>query len=346
MLSRLLRRTWILVVNGLDVLQSDPVPSFFLVTLQAGQCSLSDFKELWKSRGFSFIHEGCPKNVNPRRYQQILYSISLGKVMSWNQKTHARLRGRCFFGLSASGTLLDGTLFSHNNVVFGVEHFTRLTIVDQTYLAPAVSRRGRNIKLSQSQVFLLAAFHAGFLQQYRLCRRKADAEQQQRQRQNDGQDFQGSRQQGGRGSTPGKGAAQRQVAFSADAGGLQRQEDAETVQSATVPQSTASAAAAAIYCIYCLYYTQHCSPLTLIYFSPGTQPPQGPPTRLCLSEGIDDVTRGALGEASLDVYMQDWMLARHVALVSPNQGLHYTSACCLLVRWTCRGSGRSGAVCC
>lgn len=44
--------------------------------------SLYQLKELWKSRGFSFIHEACPKDTTQAFFMQSLYSSALGHVKS------------------------------------------------------------------------------------------------------------------------------------------------------------------------------------------------------------------------------------------------------------------------
>lgn len=42
--------------------------------------SFNQLKELWKSRGFSFIHEACPKDTTQAFFMQSLYSSALGHV--------------------------------------------------------------------------------------------------------------------------------------------------------------------------------------------------------------------------------------------------------------------------
>ncbi|XP_024398800.1 uncharacterized protein [Physcomitrium patens] len=47
---------------------------------QAEEMSLRQLKELWKIRGFSFIHEACPKDTTQAFFMQSLYSSALGHV--------------------------------------------------------------------------------------------------------------------------------------------------------------------------------------------------------------------------------------------------------------------------
>lgn len=42
--------------------------------------SLPELKDLWKSRGFSFIHEACPKDTTQAFFMQSLYSSALGHI--------------------------------------------------------------------------------------------------------------------------------------------------------------------------------------------------------------------------------------------------------------------------
>lgn len=50
---------------------------------------LSQIKELWRSRSFSFIHEARPNHVDPAFFMQALYSCALGHIeedVSWSEK--------------------------------------------------------------------------------------------------------------------------------------------------------------------------------------------------------------------------------------------------------------------
>ena len=54
---------------------------------------LWQFKELWKSRGFSFIHEACPKDTTQAFFMQSLYSSALGHVKSVDKALSWKLGG-------------------------------------------------------------------------------------------------------------------------------------------------------------------------------------------------------------------------------------------------------------
>lgn len=55
--------------------------------------SLWQLRELWKARGFSFIHEACPKDTTQAFFMQSLYSSALGHVKSVERPLSWRLGG-------------------------------------------------------------------------------------------------------------------------------------------------------------------------------------------------------------------------------------------------------------
>ncbi|CAI5480968.1 unnamed protein product [Closterium sp. Yama58-4] len=42
--------------------------------------SLAAFKSVWRARRFSFVHDACPKDIDPRRFLQLLYGTALGET--------------------------------------------------------------------------------------------------------------------------------------------------------------------------------------------------------------------------------------------------------------------------
>lgn len=54
---------------------------------------LWQMKELWKGRGFSFIHEACPKDTTQAFFMQSLYSSALGHVKSVEKTLSWKLGG-------------------------------------------------------------------------------------------------------------------------------------------------------------------------------------------------------------------------------------------------------------
>lgn len=55
--------------------------------------SFPHLKELWKSRGFSFIHEACPKDTTREFFMQSLYSSALTHVKSFDKPLSWQLGG-------------------------------------------------------------------------------------------------------------------------------------------------------------------------------------------------------------------------------------------------------------
>ncbi|KAG0577975.1 hypothetical protein M758_5G188600 [Ceratodon purpureus] len=66
-----------------------------LVEAFAGQggMALAHLRELWKARGFSFIHEACPKDTTQAFFMQSLYSSALGHVKSVDRALSWKLGG-------------------------------------------------------------------------------------------------------------------------------------------------------------------------------------------------------------------------------------------------------------
>lgn len=66
-----------------------------LVEAFAGQegMALGQLRELWKARGFSFIHEACPKDTTQAFFMQSLYSSALGHVKSVERPLSWKLGG-------------------------------------------------------------------------------------------------------------------------------------------------------------------------------------------------------------------------------------------------------------
>lgn len=52
--------------------------------------SFSEFRELWKSLSFTFIHQGRPKEIDPRNYTQMLYATAL-EFLSGSKPLSVRL---------------------------------------------------------------------------------------------------------------------------------------------------------------------------------------------------------------------------------------------------------------
>ncbi|GJP38633.1 hypothetical protein CLOM_g23065 [Closterium sp. NIES-68] len=46
--------------------------------VQRGDPSLAAFKAVWRARRFSFVHDACPKDIDPRRFLQLLFGAALG----------------------------------------------------------------------------------------------------------------------------------------------------------------------------------------------------------------------------------------------------------------------------
>ncbi|CAI6011210.1 unnamed protein product [Closterium sp. NIES-65] len=57
--------------------------------VKRGDPSLAAFKAVWRARRFSFVHDACPKDIDPRRFLQLLYGTALGFLQAVPSGCHA-----------------------------------------------------------------------------------------------------------------------------------------------------------------------------------------------------------------------------------------------------------------